>query len=94
MANYQMIEGLMDDVIGKYDGFPTVVTLRDDSGEDIVVDLSELEVNAMVFPDDGGFFSKEGEDHWEYSFTYGVELSDCEMAAVLNTLGGGKLSFL
>lgn len=92
MANYQMIEGLMDDVIGKYDGFPTVVTLRDDSGEDIVVDLSDLPVGSNIFLDDGGFFSKEGEDKWEYYVTYGVELSDSEMAAVLNTLGGGKLS--
>lgn len=92
MANYQMIEGLMDDVIGKYDGFPTVVTLRDDSGEDIVVDLSDLPVRSNIFLDDGGFFSKEGEDKWEYYIIFGVELSDCEMAAVLNTLGGGKLS--
>jgi hypothetical protein len=87
-----MIEGLMDDVIGKYDGFPTVVTLRDDSGEDIVVDLSDLPVRSNIFLDDGGFFSKEGEDKWEYYIIFGVELSDCEMAAVLNTLGGGKLS--
>lgn len=94
MPNFNMIEGLMDDVIGRYDGYPTVVTLRDDSGEDIVVDLSDLEVNAMIFLNDGGFFSKEGEDHWEYPFTYGVELSDSEMAAALNALGGGKLSFL
>lgn len=94
MANYQMIEGLMDDVIGKYDGFPTVVTLRDDSGEDITVDLSELPVRSSIFLDEGGFFTKEGEDQWEYYLTFGVELSDCEMAAVLNTLGGGKLSFL
>mgnify|MGYP000415993543 FL=1 len=92
MASYQMIEGLMDDVIGKYDGFPTVVTLRDDSGEDIVVDLSDLPVRSNIFLDDGGFFSKEGEDKWEYYIIFGVELSDCEMAAVLNTLGGGKLS--
>jgi hypothetical protein len=92
MANYQMIEGLMDDVIGKYDGFPTVVTLRDDSGEDIVVDLSDLPVGSNIFLDGDGFFSKEGEDYWEYYVTFGVELSDSEMAAVLNTLGGGKLS--
>ena len=92
MANYQMIEGLMDDVIGKYDGFPTVVTLRDDYGEDIVVDLSDLPVRSNIFLDDGGFFSKDGEDHWEYYIILGVELSDSEMAAVLNTLGGGKLS--
>ena len=92
MANYQMIEGLMDDVIGKYDGFLTMVTLRDDSGEDIVVDLSDLPVRSNIFLDDGGFFSKEGEDHWEYHIVFGVELSDSEMAAVLNTLGGGKLS--
>ena len=63
MANYQMIEGLMDDVIGKYDGFPTVVTLRDDSGEDIVVDLSDLPVGSNIFLDGDGFFSKDGEDH-------------------------------
>lgn len=93
MPNFNMIDGLMDDVIGRYDGYPTVVTLRDDSGE-IVVDLSDLETNAMIFLNDGGFFSKEGEDHWENSFTYGVELSDSEMAAFLNTIGGGKLSFL
>lgn len=94
MPNFNMIEGLMDDVIGRYDGYPTVVTLRDNSGEDISVDLSDLGTNAMIFLNDGGFFSKDGEDHWEYSFTYGVELSDSEMAAFLNTLGGGKLSFL
>lgn len=92
MANYNMIEGLMDDVIGQYDDYPTVVTLRDDSGEDIVVDLSELSVGSDIFLDDGGFFSKEEEDEWEYYVIFGVELSDSEMAAVLNTLGGGKLS--
>jgi hypothetical protein len=92
MANYNMIEGLMDDVIGKYDGFPTVVTLRDDSGEDIVVDLSELPVRSNIFLEDSGFFSKEGEDKWEYYIIFGVSLRDCEMAAVLDTLGGGKLS--
>ena len=94
MANYQMIEGLMDGAIGKYDGFPTVVTLRDDSDEDIVVDLSDLPVRSSIFLNGGGFFTKDEVDKWEYYLTFGVYLRDCEMAAVLDTLGGGKLSVL